>query len=415
MVEPHHCSQQEGPGANGINQLHLAHSESLPFPRSVSGRRRRVILALGWYDQQIHHGIARFARSAGWSLDTRAIRDGELVPPLRADGIIGIFTPQRPQLTQWVMQAHVPTVDLANLETSLQVPRVLIDPTAIAEIAAEYFMSRGFRQYATLYVKRFPIGRERCEAFQAVLQEHGYACAMLDGTRFLPMKRPLLDQLAGWLSRKLANLPKPLAFLVPSDHMSAPVFEACELASLNVPEQVAILGVNNNSLECDFTPVPLSSVDANLDQAGFEAARLLADLMDGGVPPTKPLKITPRGVVTRMSTRSIAVPHPDVASALRFIAEYYSQPIMVDDVAAHVSMSRIGLYRAFKRYLGRSVAEEIARQRIESAQRLLTTSSKKIYEIASLCGFGDVDSFSRTFSRLTRLSPRAYRVANLLH
>jgi LacI family transcriptional regulator len=212
------------------------------------------------------------------------------------------------------------------------------------------------------------------------------------------------------LSKQLAGLPKPLAVLIPSDHMSSLIFEACDLADLAVPEQVAILGINNSILDCDCAPVPLSSVDANLQTLGYEAARLLADLLDGQPAPKQPILIPPLSIVTRMSTSIAAVPHIHVASALQFIWQNHHRPIDVEDVVAHVPMSRIGLYRAFKRHLGRSIADEIARQRIEHAQQLLTSTHKKIYEIATLCGFENPDTFGRTFIRITGQSARQYRI-----
>lgn len=370
--------------------------------------RKHVLLALAWYDSQIHRGIARYARQAGWILDNSMARDGMAPERWDGDGVIGVVG-DRFDVAKMARNLTVPMVDLAWQADELDLPRVLPDNEEIGRLGAEHLLERGYEHLAFFNHSDDWADRERCEPFIRHVHATGLEPVVLNWrSEWRRSNRDRRDA-PQWLAEELTRLPKPLAVMATADHGAALVIEGCELAGLQAPEQVAVLGVNNSELDCEFGRVPLSSVDPALDRLGFEGSALLDRLMTGEAAPSDPIRIPPRGVVTRRSTDIIAVAHVHVARAIRFIWEHFTEPISVDDVVAAVPMSRAGLYRTFQRYTGRSIADEIARRRVELARRLLADTDEKVHEVARRCGFGSVVSFSRTFSRVVGQPPSTFR------
>jgi len=329
--------------------------------------RRRVLVALGYYDQHLHRGIARYARQAGWVLDTHMTHYGVLPPHWHGDGIIALLFPERTDLIAYVHRFPGPVVDL-NHDVKLALPRVLLANEEIGRLGAAHLIERGFEHLAFLKVTDAADIREREPGFSKAVRTAGRTLHPLD------CHRPGCTTGADWfdrLVRSLRALPKPLGIMAQSDNKAIALLNACEAAGLFVPEQVAVLGVDNDELACEFAPVHLSSVDSNREELAYRGAALLDRLMSGGAAPPQPLRIQPKGVVVRASSDILALRHVDVASALRFIWRHFRGPIMVEHVLESGSMSRCGLYRAFERHVGRNIAEEIARKRIELAQDLL--------------------------------------------
>jgi LacI family transcriptional regulator len=194
-----------------------------------------------------------------------------------------------------------------------------------------------------------------------------------------------------------------------SDHRAAYLLSACEAAGVSVPEQVAVVGVDNDEQACELAAVPLSSVDCNRELMAYRGAQLLDRLMHGGRKPRRPLTIAPQGVVVRRSSDVYAVADPATARALQFIRRHHCEPISVEDVIQASRTSRCGLYRAFRQHVGRPVGQEIDRQRVEHARRLLRETPDKLHAIARLSGFSGPEHFARTFRRVTGETPSAYR------
>jgi LacI family transcriptional regulator len=191
---------------------------------------------------------------------------------------------------------------------------------------------------------------------------------------------------------------------------------ACDDAGLNVPEEVAILGCHNDPFICDFAPVPLSSIDDDLERVGYEGAKLLAQMMGGKPGPRNPVLIPPKGVVTRMSTNILAVADPKLARAMQFILEHYQDnSIGSPEVATAAGLSRSALDRAFKKNIGRSPAQEITSVRVKQAKKLLLETNLKAHEIAAKTGFSGIVHFSQAFQRATKFRPSYYRRTNLAH
>ncbi|HEX7260921.1 MAG TPA: DNA-binding transcriptional regulator [Luteolibacter sp.] len=385
-------------------------------------RARRVLLLLGNYYLENHRGIARHAREAHWILDTSYMRTGIVDASAgKVDGIVGLIT--RPRELEALKQfKNVPVVDLSAAwgtealadQDGLQVPRVLYDNTAIGRRAAQHFIVRGFNHIALFNHGNYWSERERRTAFEAEIRQAGRVVYEIEYHRWVAeASQGNASGVEGRLSRRLGQalqkLPKPLGIFCPSDEIGARVLQACEDVGLRVPEEVAVLGCHNDELTCNFTLVPLSSVDDDLELQGYEAARLLERLMNGEKAPKAPILIPPKGIVTRASTDILAIPHREVATALRFIWQHYAEPIQTNDVAAAAGMSRHHLMRLFQTHLGRSISDEILRKRVEHAKRLLVETDLKAWQIAQASGFSSIVHLSSAFSRQVGQAPSRYR------
>ncbi|MCA9298939.1 MAG: helix-turn-helix domain-containing protein, partial [Phycisphaerales bacterium] len=191
------------------------------------------------------------------------------------------------------------------------------------------------------------------------------------------------------------------------------VIRACERVGLRVPEDVAVLGVDDNELVCEHLSVPLSSVGLDLEMWGAMAAARLGALMDrpAGAPPPEPTLelFAPRQIVTRQSTDILAVAHPDVAAAAKYIATHFASRLTARDVIDQSRLSGSGLKQAFRTHLRRSISDEIQRVRLEAVRRLLVETDWTLDRIASDVGLGDVRNLHRLFDRFEQESPTEYR------
>ena len=367
-------------------------------------KRKRVLLLLAWYATDVFHGISRFARDAGWILDSSYERSGELPEGWRGDGVIGVLG-VNPAVDRMAAQGKVPFV---NIGYSLPeaAPSVTADQAAIARLAAIHFRNRGFRRLAYYLRSNQPGDLGRLKAFQQEVAAMGCELTVLDATGH-GTSGSLAR--ARWLASQLKCLAKPVAVLAEIDDYALEVIGAATDAGLEIPEDVAVLGVGNDELRCPFAPVPLSSVNDNAFGIGQQACLLLDRLMSGLSAPAEAITVQPLGVVTRRSTDIVAVEHPQVAAALKAIQEHYRSPLTAEGIIAHVPMSRRRLHDAFMRVIGRSVADEVTRLRVEHAKRLLTETSEKQAQVALQCGFRNDARLVLVFTRVTGMTPGEYR------
>jgi len=370
------------------------------------GERPNVLLLLAWHSIDVFRGIARFARDAGWILDSRFERSGEVPASWRGDGIIGVLG-VHPEVDRLAARAKVPFVNI-GYSMADAAPRVAADQALIACLAAEHFRNRGFSEFCYYLRDHHPGDVGRCEAFRAELARQGRGLHVIDG-QFSQASTG--NARIRWLGRKLKALPKPIALLAEIDDYAIEAVLAASQAGLSVPEEIAVLGVGNDELRCPLAPVPLSSIDDNAQGIGQQSAVLLEQLMNGRPVPGRALMVPPLAVVTRQSTDILAIDHPMVARALKAIREHFHQPLTAEGMISSVPMSRRRLHDAFIRALGRSVAEELTRLRINHAKRLLAESPAKLHEIARACGFNSESRLVIVFTRQTGMTPGEYRKA----
>jgi LacI family transcriptional regulator len=324
----------------------------------------------------------------------------------QGDGIIARV--DSPQIAAALRRTRLPVVDVSAERFSSEFSRVSIDNGAVARLAAEHLATKGFLDFAYCGDRRFLWSRQRGVEFRRCLAEKGRRC--VDFGEPAGTAKPGSDAEIRAIARWLKGLPKPVGVFACYDGRALQVLEACQLLGLHVPDQVAVLGVDNDELVCELANPPLSSVQPNARRSGYEAAALLARLMGGekkAVAPTH--QVQPVRVVERQSTDVVAVADVKVAAALKFIRLHACEGMDVGDVLRAVPMSRTRLEQKFKALLGHSPHRQLVQQRIARAKHLLAESKIAISEVAEQAGFDNASYLSVAFRRETGLSPFAYR------
>jgi LacI family transcriptional regulator len=391
-------------------------------------KSRKVILMMETsrtYGRSILRGIARYSRSHGsWIFFKKAPfywRTGggkitlEETLKMGVDGLI-LREQRTRQQTEKILAMDLPTVVSPYTEPFPNLPNIVTDDTAIGIMAAEHLLHRGFKQFAYCgFGQMYYWSRERGKSFGRRIAEAGFETQYyeyeLNKSRAQHSWEKELNTIAAWIKQ----LPKPIGLMACNDDQGQHVLEACKIAGLNVPEQVAIIGLGNDDLICDLVSPPLSSIAVSAEKAGYEAAEALDKIMAGKKVTNQKIVVRPTHVVTRQSTNVFAVADRDVLMALHFIhRRAMKEAIQVDDVLQAVSLSRRSLYNRFAQILGRSVHEEIKRVRVDKLAQLLVSTNVPISHIASTLGYSDIKNIARYFKQLKGMTPLEYRKCHSL-
>ena len=309
-------------------------------------------------------------------------------------------------------QFGLPIVDLSANRHLPDVPWAETDDLSIAELAIEHFQERGFTEIAYCGDPGFAWSTLRCEQLKRLSLEKGL---MFYEHQSIPRYDPGFSwdfekqRLADWLK----ELPRPVAIMACYDFKAQQVADVCRQLKIVVPEEVAVLGVDNDRLICELAEPPLSSVIPDTKRTGFEAAELLDSMMAGHtVTGQRRLVTKALGVHVRESTDVWAVRDQDVAAALRYIRKHATANIRVSDVLRHVHLSRRVLESRFQKSLGRTPHEEIQRVRTNRVKSLLLDTDFSISQIARHAGFEHGEYMAAAFKRETGVTPTAFRLAN---
>jgi len=354
------------------------------------------------------HGIARYSRLHGpWRVYRWPGALDSLLPEwkyLKIDGAIV----RDVKAVEGMTHSGLPIIFAQhNKESYAPYPAIITDSAAIGAMAAEHFLDRGFQNFAYCGLEELLWSRQRAEHFARRLRQAGFEVNVhcQPASRTGRNSGKVQSRLADWLRR----LPRPVAVMCCNDDRALQVVEACKAADLRVPDDVAVLGVDDDVLVCDLADPPISSIALDTETAGHEAAKLLDHLMKGGEMVGQEIPVRPTHIVTRMSTDILTVSDPDVAAALRFIRCNPNRLIQVDDVVEATNVSRRVLEKRFKAILRRSVHQEIRRVRVNNIIPLLVGTDMSITDIALRCGFEGVEHISRYFRKETGASLRDYR------
>jgi LacI family transcriptional regulator len=289
---------------------------------------------------------------------------------------------------------------------------VSVDNHHVGTLAAEHLLDRGHTHFAFYGPPSVGFVRGRLEGFAERLRRDGRACRTLSGGAFPPIRGRVFAQtpaLAPRLARWLRALPKPVGVFAASDYWGLELSQACQSVGIRVPEEVALVGVDDDDRFCECAWPPLSSVRLPSRRIGFEAAAMLDRAMGGERLPAAFVRLASPGIVSRRSSDVRATSDALAAAAARFIADHAAHPIGAADVAEHADASRRTLEMHFRKAFGRSIGEEIARARVELAKRLLADTDLKMPVVAARAGFSDGNRLAVTFGRLTGLTPTEYR------
>jgi LacI family transcriptional regulator len=379
----------------------------------MTGPRRIALLMSqdAGFHRQVLLGIRAYLGHAKRWLFHNAPPTPAVIRPLAEWGPHGIIAHlDDVKVARAVLKLGKPVVDTANMLDGLGVPAVDVDPVAVGQLAAEYFLTRGHRHFGYFGSGWARYSQVRLTSFREAVEEAGFevhACHV--------EYRPHLSERASWKSvnvqvrRWLRRLAKPVAVLADHDVAAHALADMCQILGLSVPNDVAILGVDDDELECQLAFPPISSVAIPAQRIGFEAARLLDRMMTGKRVSKGPVYLPPVRVVTRHSTSMYAVDEPIVTAALHYIRNHLTEPLRVSAIAAELAVRRRALEQKFRTMLGRSVLDEIHLARIDKAKELLASTDLLVGQVAEQSGFSNPQRMATVFRRLTGLAPGEYR------
>jgi len=371
---------------------------------------RRTIQGIARYSSI--HGPWVFFRDPPFYMVTNGkLKTIKKLPDLgdqKADGIIAHIAYTR-NGSQFIPEEIPAIVSPHSIQQFPNFRNLITDNVALGKMAAEYFLNRGFRNFAYCGFGGMYWSRERGESFAKQLTKAGFETHFYQYGQVWSRRKPSRADNQALLAEWLKSLPKPLAVMACNDDRGQDITEACKIAGLHIPYDVAVLGVDNDDMVCDLTNPPLSSIAVNNERAGYEAAELLEDMMAGKKTNKQVVVARPTHIVTRQSTDIFAAEDRDVGKALRFINEHAKELIRVDEVVSAAALSRRVLERRFRLALGRSILEEIRRVRIEQVIRMLVDTNMSISQIADALGYAGFEHIARYFRQEKGMSLLAYR------
>jgi len=360
-------------------------------------KAKRVLLMLGYYVREIHHGVVAYASEAGWDLDGSMAHFGRVPEDWHGDGIL-TFSGDRPDIIAKIRAENVPTVDMYNGFEMPELPRVWIDNEAIGRMAGDYLVSQGFQDIGYFYydpeVTNQGNETERCAGLKEAVLSVGRRFHTVTFDRCI---------------EQIRKLPRPLALMAQNDLVGDWLIHQLRENGLLIPQDVAVIGVDTDELYRAFSPVPQTSVVSNVEYQGYAAAELLDRLMRGGPAPITPVLIQPSRVTERESTCLLSSGHPGINKALAYIRDHFTDPINIHTIAKHVGLSRHHLADHFQRHVGEPINRHLLRVRLHHARESLAESDDKIENLARALGFVSSTYFCTVFRRETGLTPAEFR------
>jgi LacI family transcriptional regulator len=365
-----------------------------------TGRRIGLAIdAVASYGRGVIRGIMSFCRrNPRWIITVEPRWVFARIPDIfewEADGLI-VQTVDRDS-EEHVIKRGLPATNVSNIWMGrVRLPTVVPDDLAIGRMAAEYLISLGFRELGFCWSGDSEYGRLRLQSLKKCADEAGIPVHECVGTR---------QDLGEWL----AELPRPIGVLGSNDDWAHRLLNAARRRGIKVPDEMAIMGVDDDELFNTLVTPSLSSIAIPAEQVGYEAAALLDRIMDGKRPPAEPMLLPPVRVVARESTDVLNIDDPEVVQAMRFIRERSSDPLQVDDVMDYVPISRRSLERRFRALVGHSISDEIRRAHIERAKQLLLSTDLAMPQIAEASGFTSATRLGIVFLREVGQPPTEYR------
>lgn len=359
------------------------------------------------YGRGLLHGIKSYIRThRPWSIylgeHSRLDTDLSWLRDWHGDGILARI--ENEETAEYIRMLGVPAVDLSASRLLPNLPCVETNDRTIAKWGADHFRDRGFKHYAFCGDPAFPWSVQRCGYFSDYLKELGH-----DVHTFQHERQSVMTEERLAMARWVQQLPKPVGIMACYDIVAQKLLEACRIAGIAVPEEAAVIGVDNDELLCNLTTPPLSSIQPDTMQTGYRAAALLDEMMSGACKEPALYAIEPLEVVTRMSSDVVAVDDRYVSDAVQFIREHAYEDLNVDDILRHVPLSRRALDHRFVQALGRTPHEEIVRVKMKLVMRLLSETDWTMPQIAERIGFKHAEYMSVAFKKYTGMTPGAYR------
>lgn len=376
-------------------------------------RRVAISLEMDWGFKrhlESYAGCQRYADEAGWDCSIEPAVDRVLKPGQGQAPFDGILARATSELAEAARKASVPLVNVWLNSPVAGIPSVLPDFEASGAVAAEHLLARGFRQFAYLGFRSDIDSRLQMNGFREVTMREGFPCTTHRFSRTsVEGKARGWEKFVAGLETWIESWRTPIGVFVCHDLFCRYLIDVCRAKGLNISQDVAIIGTHNEQAICDAPPPTLTSIDMGYAQIGYQAAALLDRLMSGRKAPSKPELVNSVELVPRQSTDSFAADDPLVSRALLFIAECGHERIEVKHVVESVATNRRGLERRFRESVGRSIAGEITRLRLERAKRRMLETDAPMKDVAEDAGFRNADHFYKVFVRVEGIPPTQFR------
>lgn len=373
-----------------------------------------VDTATGW-GRRLIRGATQYAMQHGpWHLwvETRGPHDRMTLPENWAgQGVIARVTSE--EMATQLRKSGLKVINVSSIQVAGSAfPRVVLDIDSIGRLAAEHFMDIGYRRCAFVGPMDLKHVQVRYEAFRKHVESLGGTCDVFDYPLSLLSSRQSYSRNSA-MSRWLKAVAKPIGVLSWSTEWGLHLIDACRFHKVSVPDEVAVLGGDDDSLMAETTVPGLSAVVTRADRVGFIAAEMLDRLMSGKASEVPPETTIPsEEIAVRGSTDALAINDPELARAVIYMRRNAYRALTIQEVAAKVPMTRRSLERKFKQYLERSPFEELRRLRLARVRTLLVTTDYSIPEVAELSGFGDPEHLATTFRKAFGITPLKFRLAH---
>ena len=365
------------------------------------------------YSRNLLKGIVRYSKEVGnWSFQRMPLyyrmlygENGvvEWAKKWQADAIIAQLTDVNIELLN---DLNIPIIVQNYRDRNKAVSNLTGDYFNTGVMAAKFFLNRGYRNFAFYGFKGAIWSRERADGYSHEIEKQGYKLAVLENDN---KDREEWSYNHTVLGNWLQSLPKPVALFACDDHFALQISETCNVYNINVPDDIAILGVDNDDLLCNISDPPLSSIVLDVENGGYNAGKLLHQLITKEITEPFNIVVNPLIIERRKSTEKYAVSDKNIRTILNYIEKNYANHLSVEELVKQVPLSRRVLEKKFKEETGESLYQYIQNYRIDQFTRLLITTDYSLFEAALQSGFENYKNVSRIFRKYKALSPAEYR------
>jgi LacI family transcriptional regulator len=366
-------------------------------------------------------GITDYIRDKGhWQLIVWPESSKESLLFLKQRGCKGAFvSTQTTTKAKELLQIEIPIIALLTLQNVSNLPYITANSESVARMAVEYFLKKKFKNFAFFGLTQAQWSLDRMNFFSRCLAEEGYKVHTYEEQ--IPIINDFVTFTTLWtnitlstgqqkLMEWLRQLPKPVAILASCDLFACHLINITNEAKLIVPDEVAILGVNDDRALCNICDPPMSSIALNFKKAGYESAKLLDKIISGQqAMEGQCIEIQPTHIESRGSTDIFAIDDLEIIQVLKYIKQNSNKPLQVDEIANHVYISKRSLQLRFHKALGRSIHDQIVQAHFDIAKALLIETNLSIDEIAGRSGFLYASNMRRAFKQITGMLPQKYR------
>lgn len=367
-------------------------------------------------------GLSEYVRDKGnWQLIVWPDSSQESLTFLKQRGCKGAFvSTQTAARAKELLRLDIPVIAVYSLQDMYSLPFISANSELVAKMACEYFIKKRFKNFAFFGITQARWSQERMEYFVKYVSRAGYEVNVFKEEQ-IPITNDFVPFTNLWINKTLntgqerlvqwlKELPQPTAIFASCDILACHLSNIAKEVGLNIPDEISLLGVNNDQAICNICDPPLSSIALNFKKAGYNAARLLNKIISGQQKMQGQwIEIQPTHVESRISTDLFAIEDQDIVQVLKYIRQNSNKPLQVEDVANYICISKRSLQLKFRKALGRSIHDEIVQAHFDIAKAMLIDTNLSVDEIAAGSGFLYTSNMRRAFKQIAGMLPQKYR------